>query len=120
MRRSGSAEEASAPGIDLVCCLEERRIQLCSALGEDESPTLSRAAEEAPSPRRRLLWGAAGPSVESPLGEESELADARAFRALMHHIKETDPQHTVIMVQVENEIGLLSDRRDRSPLADAA
>ena len=56
----------------------------------------------------------------SPLGEESELADARAFRALMHHIKETDPQHTVIMVQVENEIGLLSDGRDRSPLADAA
>src|ERR1700730_1704037 len=56
----------------------------------------------------------------SPLGEASMLADARAFRALMHHIKEVDPQHTVIMIQVENEMGLLGDSRDRSPLADAA
>ncbi|MFK4788609.1 DUF5597 domain-containing protein [Microbacterium sp. ZW T5_56] len=47
-------------------------------------------------------------------------ADARAFGALMRHLAETDTEHTVIMVQVENEVGLLGDSRDRSPLADAA
>lgn len=56
----------------------------------------------------------------SPLGEASMLAEARAFRALMRHIKEVDPQHTVIMMQVDNEMGLLGDSRDRSKLADAA
>ena len=56
----------------------------------------------------------------SPLGEASMLAEAKAFRALMRHIKEVDPQHTVIMMQVDNEIGLLGDSRDRSKLADAA
>lgn len=47
-------------------------------------------------------------------------ADAKAFRALMRHIKEVDPQHTVIMMQVENESGWLGDSRDRSPLAESA
>jgi hypothetical protein len=56
----------------------------------------------------------------SPLGEASMLADAKAYRALMRHIKEVDPQHTIIMMQVENEMGLLGDSRDRSPLAEAA
>jgi len=56
----------------------------------------------------------------SPLGEASMLAEARAFRALMRHIREVDPQHTVIMMQVDNEMGLLGDSRDRSKLADAA
>jgi hypothetical protein len=56
----------------------------------------------------------------SPLGEASMLAEAKVFRALMHHIKEVDPQHTIIMMQVDNEMGLLGDSRDRSKLADAA
>jgi Domain of unknown function (DUF5597)/Beta-galactosidase len=56
----------------------------------------------------------------SPLGEASMIAEAKAFRILMRHIKEVDPQHTVIMMQVNNEIGLLGDSRDRSSLADAA
>jgi hypothetical protein len=56
----------------------------------------------------------------SPLGEASMLAEAKAFRALMRHIREADPQHTVIMMQVDNEMGLLGDSRDRSKLADAA
>lgn len=47
-------------------------------------------------------------------------ADARAFAALMRHIKTIDPDHTVIMMQVENEVGLLGDSRDRSPLAGKA
>ena len=56
----------------------------------------------------------------SPLGEHTIAADAKAFRALMRHIREVDPRHTVIMVQVENETGLLGDSRDRSTIAEAA
>lgn len=47
--------------------------------------------------------------------------DARAFAAFMRHLKTVDETHrTVVMVQVENEVGLLWAPRDRSPLADAA
>lgn len=46
--------------------------------------------------------------------------DARAFAALMRHIKQVDRDQTVIMVQVENEVGMVGDSRDRSPLARAA
>ncbi len=56
----------------------------------------------------------------TPLGEESLRADAKAFRALMRHIRAADPQHTVIRMQVQNETGKLHDSRDRSPLAEAA
>jgi beta-galactosidase GanA len=47
-------------------------------------------------------------------------ADARAFAALMRHIKQVDRKQTVIMMQVENEVGLFGDSRDRSALANAA
>jgi hypothetical protein len=48
-------------------------------------------------------------------------ADAAAFKALMAHIKEVDvTQHTVLMMQVENEVGVLRDSRDRSPVANRA
>ncbi|KAM0334538.1 hypothetical protein ACHAQA_001568 [Verticillium albo-atrum] len=46
-------------------------------------------------------------------------ADAKAFATLMGHLQEFDGQeNTVIMVQVENEIGIMGDSRDRSPEAD--
>lgn len=46
-------------------------------------------------------------------------ADARAFAALMGHLREVDSvENTVIMVQVENETGLLGDSRDGSRVAD--
>lgn len=44
-------------------------------------------------------------------------ADKRAFAALMRHLKEIDPQHTVLMVQVENEAGTYGTARDFSPAA---
>ena len=48
-------------------------------------------------------------------------ADARAFAALMKHIKEIDGKdQTVIMVQVENEIGTLGTNRDFSDMANRA
>lgn len=46
-------------------------------------------------------------------------ADKRAFCELMKHIKAVDSQeNTVIMMQVENEIGMLESARDHSPLAE--
>jgi hypothetical protein len=47
-------------------------------------------------------------------------ADAKAFAALMKHIREVDDTHTVIMIQVENEVGVLGDSRDRSAAANEA
>jgi beta-galactosidase GanA len=57
----------------------------------------------------------------SPLGEETLKADRKAFVALMSHLKNIDgKQHTVIMMQVENEIGTYGYARDYSPKAQAA
>lgn len=47
-------------------------------------------------------------------------ADARAFEALMAHLAKADPQHTVVMVQVENECGEQGGAREHSAAADAA
>ena len=48
-------------------------------------------------------------------------ADARAFAALMRHIREVDGEaHTVIMMQVENEVGCPGATRDQVPEAKAA
>lgn len=55
----------------------------------------------------------------TPFGEPARDADARAFAALMRRIAQADPDNTVIAVQVENEIGLLGDTRDRGELAEA-
>lgn len=59
--------------------------------------------------------------VLSPQGKETREADGRAFAALMAHIKSVDgSQHTVLAMQVENEVGILGDARDHSLEADAA
>jgi beta-galactosidase GanA len=56
----------------------------------------------------------------SPFGEHTLAADKAAFTALMQHLKTADPQHTVILVQVENESGMWGNTRDHSPAADKA
>jgi len=57
----------------------------------------------------------------SPFGDATRDADARAFAAMMRHIKAVDGRdHTVIGIQVENETGMQGDTRDRSPLANKA
>lgn len=59
--------------------------------------------------------------VLSPVHDASRKADARAFAALMGHLREVDSnERTVIMVQVENEVGLMPESRDRSDAAEAA
>jgi hypothetical protein len=58
-------------------------------------------------------------NVLSTLSEEDCNADARAFAALMKHIRQIDRRHyTVIMMQVENEIGTLRTKRDYSETAN--
>ncbi len=53
--------------------------------------------------------------------EETRAADAGAYAALMAHLREVDAQdHTVILVQVENECGQMVAAREHSPWADAA
>jgi hypothetical protein len=57
--------------------------------------------------------------VLSIFHSEAQKADAKAFGKLMAHLKEVDKKHsTVIMVQVENEVGLLGDSRDGSAAAE--
>nr|WP_294810679.1 DUF5597 domain-containing protein [uncultured Sphingomonas sp.] len=59
--------------------------------------------------------------ILSAFGAATRDADARAFAALMAHLKQVDgARHTVIMIQVENEIGFLPTARERGPVADAA
>lgn len=63
-----------------------------------------------------------GKTVEilSAFSDANRDADARAFAALLRHVRETDPARRVVMVQVENEVGVLGDARDRSAAANAA
>ncbi|MDE3179838.1 MAG: DUF5597 domain-containing protein [Acidobacteriota bacterium] len=56
--------------------------------------------------------------IISPFCNAAMDADARAFHAVMAHIAAIDSaERTVIMVQVENETGLLGTDRDYSPQA---
>lgn len=57
--------------------------------------------------------------VLTPLATSTLQADSCAFAALMRHIRDIDPQHTVIMVQVENETGSYQSPRDFSPEANS-
>lgn len=57
----------------------------------------------------------------SPFGLETQAADRKAFVALMTHLKKIDgDKHTVIMVQVENEVGTYGVARDYAARAQAA
>jgi len=57
--------------------------------------------------------------ILSPFGENNLKADLNAFKALLKHIKSIDEKYqTVIMVQPENEIGMLPSARDYHPLAN--
>ena len=59
--------------------------------------------------------------VLSTLSKNSLEADSKAFSELMKHIKKIDSnERTVIMVQVENEIGVLGSFRDFSEEANTA
>ena len=68
------------------------------------------------------IIGVKGQSVDSPSPHATATleADIKAFEAVMGHLKNADKQHTVIMVQVENEPGSWDTIRDYSPMAQKA
>jgi len=62
-----------------------------------------------------------GMEILSAFNEENLRADCKAFSALMRHISQTDAAtQTVIMIQVENEIGMLGEAREYTATANAA
>jgi hypothetical protein len=65
------------------------------------------------------ITGRNGNPVDSPSPHTQAAMefDAKAFTAVMGYLKKADAQHTVIMVQVENEPGAWGSVRDYSPVA---
>ena len=61
----------------------------------------------------RTLDKTANPhEIMTPFNKNNLEADKKAFAKLMQHIKDADSkEHTVIAIQVENEIGMLPDAR---------
>lgn len=76
--------------------------------------------DEARFPRSRNSAGRPE-EIITPFSKTAETADKNAFVALMHHLKTIDDtKHTVLMIQVENEIGMLPEARDHCKEADEA
>ncbi|HEV7606316.1 MAG TPA: DUF5597 domain-containing protein, partial [Steroidobacteraceae bacterium] len=73
--------------------------------------------DQARFPRVQL---ADGKSVEilSAFAPATRDADMRAFAAFVEHLAKVDAQGTVLMVQVENEIGMLPVAREHGAVAD--
>lgn len=70
-------------------------------------------------PRVRIGSGAAV-EILSPFSASSLQADRRAYVRLLEHLAKVDAAHTVVMIQLQNELGVLGDSRDRSAAAEAA
>jgi len=76
--------------------------------------------DQARFPRAQLPNGQ-GVEILSAFAPATRDADAKAFAALLAHLKAIDSaRNTVLMVQVENEIGMLPVAREYGPAANAA
>jgi beta-galactosidase GanA len=76
--------------------------------------------DQARFPRAQLPNGQ-GVEILSAFAPATRDADARAFAAFLAHLKAVDStRNTVLMVQVENEIGMLPVAREYGPAANAA
>jgi hypothetical protein len=70
---------------------------------------------------RVQIKGGASIEVLSTLSEANREADTHAYVAFMRHLKEVDARNrTCLMIQMQNEVGVLGDSRDRSAAANAA
>jgi beta-galactosidase GanA len=97
----------------------KRLILLWFATWKNTSPSYAPEwvkTDTARFPRMRAKNGTAH-SVLSPHARTTLEADKRAFVVLMTHLRAADPDHTVIMVQVENESGSYDQPRDFGPAA---
>jgi len=54
----------------------------------------------------------------SPIHQSTLDADKKAFVEMMKHLKKVDKKQTVILVQVQNEVGTYGEVRDFSPAAE--
>ena len=71
-------------------------------------------------PRSRTKSGSAV-EILTPFNDENRNADAKAFGMLMKHIRTMDgKQNTVVMIQVENEIGMIPEAKDYCAEAEKA
>jgi hypothetical protein len=69
----------------------------------------------------RVVLNGSEVEVLSPASSATQEADGRAFAALLKHLKEVDSRdHTVLAIQVENEVGVLGAARDHSDAANKA
>ena len=74
--------------------------------------------DQARFPRAQLPNGS-GLDILSAFATATRDADSRAFSALLAHLKEMDgAKNTVLMVQVENEIGMLPVAREYGEVAE--
>ena len=71
-------------------------------------------------PRSRTKDGRAV-EILTPFNDENRNADVTAFSNLMKHLRTVDgTQNTVVMIQVENEIGMIPEARDYCAEAEKA
>lgn len=56
--------------------------------------------------------------IASAFAENVFKADSTAFAAWLRHVNSVDANHTVVMLQIENEIGMLESARDHSNVAN--
>lgn len=96
-----------------------RLVLLWFATWKNNNPNYAPAWVKLDNDRFPRVVAADGKTLNSlsPLGKATLEADKKAFVQLMRHLKQADPQRTVIMVQPENEPGTYGSPRDFSPLA---
>jgi hypothetical protein len=71
-------------------------------------------------PRAEAVAGRGSESL-SAFSDANRDADARAFAALLRYVRAIDGRaHTVVLVQVENEVGMIDAAADQSAAAQAA
>jgi beta-galactosidase GanA len=58
--------------------------------------------------------------ILTPFDPDTLAADSAALSAMLRHLAATDRDHTVVMLQIENEIGMLPEVRDYGPQAEQA
>jgi len=98
---------------------DKRLVLLWFATWKNNGPNYAPAWVKLDNKRFPRVITADGKTLNSlsPLAKVTLEADRKAFVQLMRHLKQVDPQRTVIMIQPENEPGTYGSPRDFSPLA---
>lgn len=98
---------------------DKRLVLLWFATWKNNSPNYAPAWVKLDNKRFPRVVTADGKTLNSlsPLARTTLEADRKAFVQLMRHLRQVDPQRTVIMVQPENEPGTYGSPRDFSPMA---